>query len=208
MAMLSRRIGALEKRVRTAAAMPAAAGGGQPLTGEELATRLGVTGETVRRWAGLGMPSCGTHPSRPTWPLYDEVACRCWAAANQPQTLLRPPTGDGAAAPIVPGHRESVADLRARRLHLQCRLMRGRLIKEREALLEADEARAVWRQHADAVRTKLGAMPARTAAEFVGTFGLSPSTGERFRVLIAEEIERVLLGLKEDPLTGPAPDHL
>jgi hypothetical protein len=200
MAMLSRRIGVLEKKVRTAAAMPVPAGGGRPLTGEALADRLGITGETVRRWAGMGMSPCGTHPSRPTWPVYDEAACRCWAAANQPQTPLRPPTGDGAATPIAADHRESVADLRARRLHLQCRLMRGRLIRERDELLEAGEARAVWRQHADVVRAKLGAMPAKTSAQLAGAFGLGRETEERFAAILAAEMERVIAELKDDPL--------
>jgi hypothetical protein len=201
MAMLSRRIGVLEKRTRRAAAMPATAGGGRPLTGKELADRLGTTGETVRRWAGLGMPSCGTHPSRPSWAMYDEAACRAWAAANQPQTALTPAAAGDAGATGQPGGGESVAELRARRLHLQCRLMRQRLVEEQSRHMGAEDARVVWRRHAGVVRETLGGLPAQTAGRLAEAFGLGEDTQERFRTILAAEMARVIAEVKDDPLT-------
>ncbi len=200
MAMLNRRIGVLERRARAAAAMPAPAGGGRPLTGEDLAGRLGVTAETVRRWAGQGMPSCGRHPSRPAWPVYDEAACRAWAAAYQPQTALRPPTGQGAGVSPHPDQEESVAALRARRLYLQCQVMRERLIREQAEYLEAEDCRAVSKRHAGVVRRKIGALPAATAARLAEAFGLGEETRERFEAILAAEVARVAAELSDDPL--------
>jgi len=184
--------------------MPAPAGGGRPLTGEDLAARLGVTAETVRRWAGRGMPSCGTHPSRPSWPVYDEAACRAWAAANQPQTALRPPTGNVGGVSPAAGERESLAELRARRLYLQCQAMRERLIREQAEYLEAEECRAVCRRHAEVVRRKIGAMPAATAGRLAEAFGLGEETEERFRAILAAGMERVSAELSDDPLANLA----
>lgn|GEM_PF-3423329 len=206
MADLSKRLAALERRRRLSPSpsSPAAPNGGRPLTGEELAQRLGVTGETVRRWAGQGMPSCGRHPSRPTWPVYDEGACRAWAAANQPQTALRPPTGDGAGAAPAADKRASLAGLRARRLYLQCQMMRERLIQERAEHLEAEDCRAVWKRHADAVRAKFDALPARTAGRLAAALGLGEESEERFRAILAAGMERVSAELSDDPLMDAA----
>ncbi len=207
MADLSTRLRMLERRRRTSSSSSSSSTsttpcGGRPLTGEELALRLGVTGETIRRWAGQGMLSCGTHPSRTSWPVYDEAACRAWAAANQPQTALRPTTGSmGGVSPAGGGGGEGGrAALRARRLHLQCQLMRLRLIREREQLLEAGECRAAWRRHSGLARGRLGALPAQTAARLAGAFGLGEEARERFTAILAAEMARVTGMVSEDPL--------
>src|SRR5688572_21394248 len=93
---LNARITSVERR-GTRHSAPSASSATPPLTGEGLAGRLGVTAETIRRWSKDGMPACGVHPERPSWPVYDETSCRLWAAANQPDTALTPT----AAAPAV-----------------------------------------------------------------------------------------------------------
>ena len=200
MADLSKRLRSLERRRLASSSRTSSS---RALTGEELAGRLGVTGETVRRWAGQGMPSCGTHPARPTWPVYDEAACRGWAAANQPQTALKRSAADLAAAGGSGGE-ESLADLRARKLYLECQAMRLRLINERAQLLPTDECRAVFKRHAEVVRAKLDALPARVAKRLAEALGLGEESEERFRAILAAGMERVRAELSDDPLADAA----
>ena len=150
------------------------------------------------------MPSCGTHPARPTWPVYDESVCRTWAAANQPQTALRP-AAEGVSHAGGSVGEETRAALRARRLHLQCQLMRLRLVRERDQLLEAEECREVSRRHAGVVREKLGALPAQIAGHLVEALGLGEGTEERFTAILAAEMARVTGMVSDDPLADAQP---
>ena len=196
---LNFRVSSLERRVVIAKS----AGSTGPLTGEDLAERIGVSGETVRRWASLGMPSCGRHPSRPAWPVYDEAACRAWAAGNQPQTALRPPTG----APAGPAPDDGLAAAKKELFINQCRKRALEVERMLAGLLPTDEVRACCERLAARVRARCMEMAPRTAPRLLAAVGRAGEDSSRVERIVADEIRLALEELDTNPVEAILAEH-
>ena len=96
----------------------------------------------------------------------------------------------------------SLADLRVRKLRLQVQALRPRLEGEYARLLWADEVRAAGKRHAEAVRCKVRALPARMTARLAAWRGVDAEDLAGVVAIIAAEMKLVADEVQDDPLAA------
>ena len=199
---LAARLAQVERRGARHSAPSAspAAGASPPLTGEALADRLGVSGETVRRWGKEGMPACGVHPERPAWPVYDEAACRLWAAAIQPDTALRPPSADPGTAAADAHLGAELARERLRSVKLRNEKLEQAIREKGGGLLRADEVQANIVRLNAALRQRFEALPARATPRILRELRASQSEWAVVHAILEDEIRQVVQEIHDDPM--------
>ena len=196
---LSRRVARAEQRSQRTAPPPACEPASPPLTGEGLAERLGVSGETIRRWSSEGMPSCGTYPGRAEWPVYDESVCRLWAAANQPGTVLKPPAAQSTAGAAGLDIATELARERLRSLRLHNEKLEQAVRERGGKLLDADEVRATVARMNTTLRLRFEALPARATPRILCELRVSQADWAVVQAVLDDEVRQVIQEIYEDP---------